>query len=65
MQERTKNTEIVNHLFIKTPFLTKTRHSLTRRFQMEVLLMPTVGLATEVNKNLLISIPEREKQVEV
>ena len=32
--------------------------SRTRRFQMEVLLMPTVGRATEVNMNLFISIPE-------
>ena len=32
--------------------------SRTRRFQMEVLLMPTVGRATDVNMNLFISIPE-------
>ena len=32
--------------------------SRTRRFQMEVLLMPTVGRATEVNMNLFISIPD-------
>ena len=36
--------------------------SRTRRFQMEVLLMPTVGRATEVNMNLFISIPESEHQ---
>ena len=32
--------------------------SRTRRFQMEVLLMPTVGRATDVNMNLFISIPD-------
>ena len=31
--------------------------SRTLRFQIEVLLTPTVGLATEVNMKLLISIP--------
>ena len=36
-------------------------HSLTLRFHIDVRFIPTVGLATDVNKNLFISISETHK----